>query len=80
MQNDFSTLDSTTSLHKTTARTIKNVWVMWVCKYLMFSYLDLGFDFPSDPEASFPLLFEEKKEVDDFSFPNDGLGTRFLPV
>lgn len=40
-------------------------------------YLDLGFDFASEPDASFPLLPEAMKE--DFSFPIDGLGTRFLP-
>lgn len=52
----------------------------WIHKFPTFLYLDLGFDFPSEPEASFPLLLDEKKDVDDFSFPRDGLGTRFLPA
>lgn len=38
-------------------------------------YLDLGFDFTSEPDASLPLLPEARNE--DFSV--DGLGTRFLP-
>lgn len=41
-------------------------------------YLDLGFDLTSEPDASLPLLLEAKNEG--FSFPRDGLGTRFLPV
>lgn len=41
-------------------------------------YLDLGFDFTSEPDASHPLLPEPMNE-EDFSFPRDGLGTRLLP-
>jgi hypothetical protein len=57
------------------------MWVQKSClKFGHFSYLDRGFDLPSDPDASFPLLPEEKNDDEDFSLPNDGLGTRFLPV
>lgn len=42
------------------------------------TYLDRGFDL-SEPDASFPLLLHDGIN-DVFSVPNDGLGTRFLPV
>lgn len=44
------------------------------------TYLDRGFDL-SEPDASFPLLLHDGINDDVvFSFPNDGLDTRFLPV
>jgi len=57
--------------------------LMWVrsvhgCGNVSSPYLDLGFDLPSDPDASLPLLLEAKN--DGLSLPSDGLGCRLLPV
>lgn len=44
------------------------------------TYLDRGFDL-SEPDASFPLLLHDGiNDAVVFSFPNDGLDTRFLPI
>lgn len=44
-----------------------------------YTYLDRGFDL-SEPDASFPLLLHDAINDEVLSDPNDGLGTRFLPV